>query len=160
MHCVILSCNATYHIIHNAPVMRRLDGQAEVGFAARVPKKDKAALEAVLTATSGKTWFIRTALRQFNEACRADPRLIPVVTEAVLAMRGEEPPRGLVDFLVRVPVDDYNEFNSMFPDKGATTWFIRGAIANYLARAGTLPTPDEYVLDAVRGMLGLAESHN
>lgn len=138
--------------------MRRTDGQSEVGFAARVPAQQKKALEAILTATSGKTWFIRTALKQFNEACRQDPQLVLKVTEAVLAMRGEEPPRGLVDFLVRVPVQDYNEFNEMFPDKGATTWFIRGAIECYLKQSENRATPDDYVLEAVRGMLGLAES--
>lgn len=140
--------------------MRRTDGASEVGFAARVPARQKAALESVLTATSGKTWFIRTALRQFNEACAQDPRLILSVTEAILAMRGEEPPRGLVDFLVRVPVDDYNEFNRMFPDKGATTWFIRGVLDAYLKQSESRATPDEYVLEAVRDVLGLAESHN
>lgn len=140
--------------------MRRTDGQAEVGFAARVPAKDKSNLEAVLSATSGKTWFIRTALKQFNEACRSDPRLVASVTDAILGMRGEEPPRGLVDFLVRVPVDDYNEFNQMFPDKGATTWFIRGVLAAYLKKSETRATPDEYVLEAVRDVLGLAEPYH
>lgn len=140
--------------------MRRTEGASEVGFAARVPPRDKAALEAVLSATSGKTWFIRTALKQFNEACRLNPSLIPLVTESILAMRGEEPPRGLVDFLVRVPVDDYNDFNDMFPDKGATTWFIRGVIAAYLKKAETRQTPDEFVFEAVRDVLGLAEPYH
>lgn len=133
--------------------MRRTEDKAEVGFSARVPAVQKEALEAVLAATSGKTWFIRTALAQFNDRCEKSIDLQARVTDAILAMRGEEPPRMLDDFLVRVPVQEYTRFNKMFPDKGATTWFMRKIVAEYLRQSNGRPTPDEFVSDAVTGIL-------
>lgn len=135
--------------------MRRTEDKTEVSFSARVPILHKQALEEILSATSGKTWFIRTALRQFNDACEQRSALQTEVTEAVLAMRDQEPPRMLDDFLVRVPVQEYTRFNEMFPHKGATTWFMRGLIAKYIEQSEGRPTPDAYVLDAVRGILRL-----
>lgn len=136
--------------------MRRTEDKTEVGFSARVPAVQKLALEAILSATSGKTWFIRTALKQFNDECESNPTLQVEVTDKILAMRGEEPPRMLDDFLVRVPVQEYERFNKMFPDKGATTWFMRELIKTYLNQSEGRATPDSYVLDAVKGILHLS----
>lgn len=136
--------------------MRRTDDKAEVSFAARIPWLHKEALEGILSATSGKTWFIRTGLQQFNDECEPNPSLQGEVTEAILRMRGEEPPRRLEDFQVRVPVQEYIRFNKMFPDKGATTWFMRGLIAKYIDQSEGRPTPDSHVLEAVRGILNLS----
>ena len=136
-------------------LMRRTEEQSSVGFAARVPALHKQTLEAILSATSGKTWFVRTALQQFNDECETNVGLQSRVTEAILAMRGEEPPRFLDDLLVRVPVQEYHRFNQMFPDKGATTWFLRNLISKYIEQSEGRPTPDVYVLEAVKGILTL-----
>jgi hypothetical protein len=135
--------------------MRRTEDKSEVGFSARVPQIHKHALESILAATSGKTWFIRTALKQFNDECEPNPSLQVEVNEAMIAMRDQEPPRMLDDFLVRVPVQEYERFNQMFPHKGATTWFMRGLIAKYLEQSEGRPTPDLYVQEAVKGILRL-----
>jgi hypothetical protein len=140
--------------------MRRTEDKASVGWTARVPALHKQALESILSATSGKTWFVRTGLQQFNDECEKGSAsqaaaLQAAVTESILAMRGEEPPRFLEDFIVRVPVAEYVRFNAMFPDKGATTWFMRRLIAKYIEQAEDRPTPDVHVLEAVRGILKL-----
>lgn len=160
MLCIVLNCMTLHNATTNPALqtMRRTEDQVDVGFMARVPGTDKAALEAILTATSGKTWFIRTALHHFNNECEKSTALQAEVVEAILAMRGEEPPRRLEDFLVRVPIEEYTRFNKMFPDKGATTWFMRKVITSYLAQSEGRPTPDAHVLDAVKGILNL--QHN
>lgn len=135
--------------------MRRTDDRPEVGFSARVPETEKRALESILSATSGKTWFVRTALKQFNDECEPRTHLQAQVTEAILAMREQEPPRMLDNFLVRVPVGEYERFNRMFPDKGATTWFMRGLVKKYLEQSEGRPTPDSYIHEAVMGILQL-----
>jgi hypothetical protein len=61
----------------------------------------------------------------------------------------------LDDFLVRVPVEEYHRFNKMFPDKGATTWFMREIIKKYLEQSEGRPTPDAYIQEAVQGILRL-----
>lgn len=155
----LLNCNTLHRITthpRSPPHMRRTEDKVEVGFSARVPGIQKQALESILSATSGKTWFIRTALQQFNDACEANPALQTQVTDEILGMRDQEPPRMLEDFLVRVPVGEYTRFNKMFPDKGATTWFMRGLIKTYLDQSEGRPTPDTYVLEAVKGILHIS----
>src|SRR5690242_15578274 len=90
--------HASLQALHNSGIhrsMRRTEDRTEVGFSARVPVIHKQALEAILSATSGKTWFIRTALRQFNDECEPSPALQAEVNHAMIAMREQEPPRML-----------------------------------------------------------------
>lgn len=113
--------------------MRRKTNVAAVGFTARISEQDQLDLAEILPMSGGKRWLIETALREFLDLCEKDARLVSFVNDQVMQMREDgRPAEKLVDFLPRVKTDLYMRFNRIFPEKGATTWFIRRFIELYL----------------------------
>lgn len=60
-----------------------------------------------------------------------------------------------VEFSARVSASDHEAFRSMFPMQGATSWFIRTALAAFLLRVDHNITAQQAVADAIGEMLPL-----
>lgn len=67
-------------------------------------------------------------------------------------MPREFPEAGQIEFAGRVTKADYDEFIGRFPVHGATTWFIRTALSNFLNECRANPTLDEVVTEAIHNM--------
>lgn len=136
--------------------MRRRPDQASVGFVARIPREDKAALDAVFP-FAGKTWATQRGLEIFCDYCEVHPEFQTYVHDQILHMRAEGPPTNLTEFMPEVPRSLYNRFNSMFPEKGATTWFLRKFVPALTEQMARYERFDAEIRTAVKKVLGVPE---
>jgi hypothetical protein len=134
--------------------MRRSKTAAEVGFTARIPQGHKRSITGLLPMTGGKRWFMEAALEEFIELCRNDPTRITWVNDQILQMKEDgRPQEKLEEFLPRVKTDLYTAFNDLFPQKGATTWFIRTLVARFIQDMQEQASFEESVRESVRSMI-------
>lgn len=68
-------------------------------------------------------------------------------------MPREFPEAGQIEFSGRVSKEDYDEFVGRFPIHGATTWFIRSSLKNFLEQCRTNPALEETVAEAIRAQV-------
>lgn len=123
-------------------------------FTARIPENEKIALDALLEMQGGKSWLVNTALQHFLDVVEASPEIEAWCHRDVQRMLNEEEtPSGLVDLIVRVPRDPYNRFNAVMGEWGATTWFFRRMVKQYLALSESWPHPEAQVAEAIHRML-------
>lgn len=58
-----------------------------------------------------------------------------------------------VAITARVSKTDYMEFNRLFPQYGATTWFVRNALSEFLDRVREFPSMRDQINVAIEKML-------
>lgn len=136
--------------------MKRRADQATVAFIARISPSDKQAIASVLPMWGGRTWATDLAVQKFCELCESNPLLQARVHDLIEQMKGEDPPLGPEDFEPRISRDSYERFNSLFGQKGATTWFLRNWVPAFVEEMAQYPLLDEIVERSVRGVLKLA----
>lgn len=62
-----------------------------------------------------------------------------------------EPP-SLVEFTAKIPREHHEAFVGLFPQYGATSWFIRTALEQFLKRVENDPTAIERIKEAINEM--------
>lgn len=118
--------------------MRRDTTKPQVGFGARLPREHKDTVEGKLPMLGGKTFLVTTALEQFLDVCETHPPIQRWVHEEIDRMlsSADGAPRGVEETVVQIPSSLYERFNSLFPEFGATTWFMRQLARAYAEDEG------------------------
>jgi predicted Abi (CAAX) family protease len=126
-----------------------------VAFSARLPKELNEEFNAVQQAYGSRVWFVRTALQRFNATIKEHPEMIPQIKAEIDIMlsTGFDSPEGTVAFVAQIPRDDYNEFNQVFPQYGATSWFLRSITRAFIREAIDYPTGQALVYRAIDSIL-------
>lgn len=113
--------------------MRRDTRKTEVTWNADVSEETLRELDRLLPITGTRTWAINTGLDEFLTVMENDPKLQEWAhADIQRALHVEDTPRGTKALNVKIPADHYNRFNALFPEWGATTWFIRRFVNQFV----------------------------
>lgn len=133
--------------------MRVRKGQKYTKFSARIAKDDNERFNDLLPHHGARMWFIRTALDSFLAYAREHKEAIgEIETEIrnqVATQFQAEEPLGGVEFTAHVLSDAYNEFNTLLPVYGATSWLLRGAVKRFINQSQGEVLPAKRIQDAV-----------
>lgn len=106
--------------------MRRAVDKPTTFWSARVYAPDKEEFKNLLPLHGAQTACFNIALEKFVAAIKANPELKPAIHDAIQHHLHEEGRSGPTEELtVNVATSKYIEFNELFPEQGATSWFIR-----------------------------------
>lgn len=136
--------------------MRRRPDQYTVAFIARIDPHDKQAIDNALPMYGGKTWATETAVRYLCDLCEANPLLQARVHDLVEKMKETDPPRGPDEFEPRIARETFERFNRIFPQKGATTWFLRTWVPIMVEQIEEHTGLEEMVHRSVKSVLQIA----
>lgn len=121
-----------YHVTpasNGVPALRRNTSQPYVTWNARVGNEDFGSFSQLFPMRGARTWFIEEGLGRFLEAVRSSPELKEFCHDQIAQMLSGENNLVLVkEFPCRISRAKYDEFNKLFPEFGATTWFVRSMI--------------------------------
>jgi hypothetical protein len=115
-------------------LMRRDLNKPEVPWGIRVSSADNEALSAVLPMNGGKTWLVIAGLKAFLELMENSPEHREWAHRQI-AQHSRDPdrPRYHKELSFRVPTDLYIRFNQLFPQIGASSWFIRTLVSGTIS---------------------------
>lgn len=133
--------------------MRRAVDKPTAFWSARVSAHDKEEFKNLLPLHGAQTACFGIALEKFLEAVQADPELRKFVHDDIQRHLHEENKGGpTAELTVNVPSAKYISFNELFPEQGATSWFIRRTLKalNHQLASFVL---DERIEQAVRSIL-------
>lgn len=65
-------------------------------------------------------------------------------------MPREYPEAGLIEMSSKVPKEHYERFIGLFPQHGATSWFIRTALEKFLSEVENEPSSVDRIQEAIR----------
>jgi len=135
--------------------LRLREGQPFTKFSARIPKADRDEFHVLLPQHGSRMWFIRQSLARLLDNVEKNPSVIPEITASIQSMLSAETDSSLggVEFPASVHSQDYRRFNEVFGMYGATSWFVRGVVREYLKLAKDLPSIEKQVNDAVDNLL-------
>lgn len=136
--------------------MRRRDDNANVAFIARIDPNHKKLIDAALPMHGGKTWATELAVRKLCDLTEGSPLLQARVHDLIEKMKETEPPRGPDDFEPRITRETYDRFNLLFPQKGATTWFLRAWVPLLVDHMEEQPPLEEIIERSVKSVLQIA----
>lgn len=108
--------------------MRRRTDQSSTVWNAQVDAALLKDVERRLPVHGIRTYLIVAGLKQFLEEVRHSPSAQKVVHEDIQFMLHSEarnPSSVLQSINVRIPTQDYIEFNELFPEWGGASWFMR-----------------------------------
>jgi len=107
-----------------------------VNFSARVSLDDKEALDALFPIYGNLQWLVQSGLQGFLAAVREHPDLVRTLTRVINREVAERvQPEPAYNLRVKIARHEYDEFNSLFPQYGASTWFIRNILREFILRA-------------------------
>lgn len=135
--------------------LRVRKGQAFVGFSARVDKAERQLFEVNMPQHGARIWFIQSALKQLLRRVEENPALVEEINAQIVLMLSTKTDDSLggVEFPARVHEQDYQQFNELFPQYGATSWFVRSVLKQFNEASRSWPTSPRQVEMAVDTVL-------
>lgn len=119
--------------------MRRDTSRPSVSWSAKVSATDKQLLEKLLPTPA--RWSFTIALTAFVKLMKESPTLRSWAHEEISRGRGDPDDRTTpkVELTFDIPTELYNDFNDLFPQIGATSWFVRRALRAIVAEFAEEP---------------------
>lgn len=109
--------------------------------------------KALIPVVGSQTWFLSTALEKFLAMVEPSQDFQSYCHRDIQQhLHNEAKGSPLAVFSVQIPTALYDRFNALFPEWGATAWFMRRSISSFNKNMEGVVL-DERVEDAVRDML-------
>lgn len=135
------------------PCVRRNTDNPYVNWSARVPVETREEFKALIPVVGSQTWFLSTALEKFLAMVEPSQDFQAYCHRDIQQhLHNEAKGSPLAVFSVQIPTELYDRFNALFPEWGATAWFMRRSISSFNKNMEGVVL-DERVEDAVRDML-------
>lgn len=124
--------------------MRRADDQVHVRWSVDVYAPWLDDLEARFPVHGMRAWLIESGIEQFVELCEVmDPAelraLHALIADTIYNQRAPSPVKR-ANLNVRRNIHD--RFNALFPEQGASTWFVRALVRSWLDRTANFSLDD------------------
>lgn len=145
-------------LVHPPPfslrAMLRNPSAKESTFQGRVAASDLALLDRFCPSAGFRTWLFRSALHEFNAQLAAHPELADPIHERIHAMvQDPQKLRGGAAVQVRIASSEYDAFNAVFPEYGATSWFLRRILSTFIAAIQGYPLMSNLTSEALASLL-------
>ena len=131
----------------------------DVPWSVRIDPQDYNTLANLWPMQGARTWLLNTGLRGFVELCEdsnAHQRWVHLAIGRHMA--SERPTQGR-DLTCRVPSAMWFRFHKMFPEPGASSWFVRTFVHHIVeVMSGEARTLEERVLAMVKDIIEADES--
>lgn len=112
--------------------MRRDTSSHHVSWNATVQPETLDKFDAVFPVHGARTWTIETAVEKFLAVVENDKVLQARIHEAIQDHLHLEPkPKGARSVNLKLRTGLYDRFNDLFPEFGATSWFIRNILLEF-----------------------------
>lgn len=133
--------------------VRRDTSKPEVVWSARVSESSKNTFNHLIPIYGAQSWIIDSALEKFLAIVEARPSLKDQIDGIIHRHRFEETREGrLIEFSVKIRTGLYDRFNNIFPQMGATSWFMRALLDAVNTQLSDFIL-DERVMAAVRQII-------
>lgn len=101
-----------------------------------------------------RVWALELGLELLVRRLEENPELLSRVKQAVFAMRTEDTPRDLVRINFRISTQLTARFDSLLPETGAPTWFVRSLLDTLVEQLMSMDfSLDKLVEDALSNVL-------